>query len=158
MKFFSDFCLRDTREVFSFLEHGIYHIGGFGYGAFEALEFGLKRMQKKQRVQKLFLIAPVFNLEKYESFALHCYQNNQVFNKFLKEYHPIHPKKWQRDALIALVEYGVCIEVFIGFEGYDHALVVDFFQEFSTLYLFKKKGHLLHHIPLGSPFIGESFE
>jgi len=166
--FFSGFCFENESELFKeYLVLNDFTISGFSYGAIKAFKYVLN---SKKRVDKLQLFSPAFfqaKDEKFKKMQLMFFKKDEpaYINTFLenvkyptyknidkylkkgsfKELKILLNYTWNKDNLQTLIQNGVKIEVFLGEKDLiiDSLTTKDFFKNYSTVYYFKNKGHLL---------------
>lgn len=167
--YFSGFCLENEEELFQ--EYKIqsqYCVSGFSYGAQKAFEHAL---ESKQRIDTLQLFSPAFfqdKDEKYKRMQLMFFNKNpqEYCKNFLQncqlgskevdmqnyfvmgsseELQSLLYYEWDKEKLQKLLEKNIKIEVYLGSEDkiIDSHKAKDFFKQFSTVYFFKNKGHIL---------------
>lgn len=167
-KYFSGFCLKDEQELFSkYIIDNSYTVCGFSYGAIKAFEYVL---ESSHRIDTLQLFSPAFfqtmppkfkrtqlmffkkDAKSYcENFLKNVsYPTNIDMNKFfnqgsVEELEELLNYEWSKDKLQLLVDKGIKIEVYIGEKDkiIDFKSACEFFKQFSTVYYFKEKGHIL---------------
>lgn len=166
--FFSGFCLNNECELFEeYLEKNDFTISGFSYGAIKAFEYVLNT---NLRVDKLQLLSPLFfkDLKKeYKNLQVINFKEDNLayVDNFLKnvqysskknivKYQKVGTQNelkeflsytWNKDKFKKIINNGTKIEVYLGQNDkiIDSLKAKDFFKEFSTVYYFKNKGHLL---------------
>ncbi len=170
MKFFSGFSLQNESYLFEkYIKKSDYTICGFSYGAIKALEYTLKLLSSKKRVDTLQLFSPAFfqtKDAKFKRLQLMAYRKNeQVYlNQFLNScFYPYEKKVVEKsttviDELEELLEYrwdlvtlkelssaGINIEVYLGGEDaiVDAKSAKEFFKEVATVTYIKDANHFL---------------
>jgi pimeloyl-ACP methyl ester carboxylesterase len=171
VEFFSGFGFKNEKALFKeILERGEFVVAGFSYGAQQALEYTLQKLQRSERVQKLQLISPAYfnelpkaiKLKEIQNFA----KNPKLYMRFfykkaaypykgdlklfqrepeLSELKALLFYDWEKEKLRRVVSSGVEIEVYIGEMDkiVDPVKTKKFFQEFGTVYCIKEVGHIL---------------
>ena len=168
MKYFNGFSLQNEAELFSsLLKEDDFCVAGFSYGAQKAFEFAY---HSTTRIDRLILISPAFFQTQKPSFIraqLRYFEaeKSSYVKQFLEnvtypstfslqpylhtgtkdELEALLSYVWDRDKIKVLQQRGTSIEVFLG--EYDKIIDIKaaqkFFADLSTLYIFKKSGHLL---------------
>jgi hypothetical protein len=165
----SGFSLKNESELFDeFIIKNDFTVSGFSYGAIKAFE---EVLSTNSRVDKLQLFSPAFFQTKDKKFKrmqlmfykkdedAYCnnflenisYPSNIDCNKYFKqgtylELEELIYYEWNEDKLEALMNKGVKIEVFLGFEDkiIDSEKAKDFFMKYATVYFIKDVGHILN--------------
>ncbi|MFV7790409.1 pimelyl-ACP methyl ester esterase BioV [Aliarcobacter lanthieri] len=166
--FFSGFCFINECELFEdYIIKNDFTIQGFSYGAIKAFEYVLN---SKERIDKLQLLSPAFfqtKDEKFKRMQLMFFKKDEssYINTFLgnvkspvyKDIDKYYKKGtfeeleellnyiWNEENLKKVIDKGIKIEVFLGGKDFivDSLTAKDFFKNYSTVYYFKDKGHLL---------------
>jgi len=168
MKFYSGFSLSNDKQLFSaYLKESQYTLAGFSYGAIKAFE---EAMSMKSRVDTLQLFSPAFFQDKTDKFIR---MQNMYFAKdkeaYYKNFHSsifspadidkniehqdgtaqeleeLLGYKWKADALKALQDKGVKIEVYLGSEDkiINAHNAKEFFLPYAETYMINGAGHTL---------------
>ena len=168
MVFFSGFCFKNEKELFSdWLVEGDFVVAGFSKGAIEAFEYAYS---KKERVDRLILLSPAFFQMERDSFKklqLKAFQKNRELYKQnfynmcignsdieiseykadgdIEELRELLYYEWSIEKIEELQSRGVVIEVFIGSDdkivNSTHSL--EFFSNITHSWYIKGVGHLL---------------
>ena len=166
--YFSGFSLSNEKELFNeYLYENDFTIIGFSYGAIKAFNYALNT---NKRIDKLQFISPAFfqnKEDKYKRLQIMFFKKNsdlycKNFIKKLSKQKEVdlsrYYKKGKEHELKELLEYnwtqtnleiltksGIKIEVFLGEndEIIDVQNAYNFFKNYSTVYYFKNKGHML---------------
>ncbi len=168
MKFFSGFCFKNEKEIFSdWITEGDFVVAGFSKGAIEAFEYAYSSVK---RVDRLILLSPAFFQAEKESFRklqLKAFERDkeQYKENFydlcvgssgidisdyksdgdIEELKRLLYYQWSRENIVELQSRGVVIEVFTGSNDkiVDSAKSLDFFQNICSTWYIKGAGHLL---------------
>lgn len=168
--FFSGFCLENEKELFQeYLIENDYTISGFSYGAIKALEFALSCSAMDIRIDLIQLFSPSYFNDKdlkYKRMQLIYFNKNSKaysekflqncgFNEVQNEKYYVDGKveeleellnyNWDQDKLKMLIDNGTKIEVYLGSDDkiIDSQKALEFFVNYSEVYLIKNKGHIL---------------
>jgi len=170
MQFYSGFSLQKEEAFFELLiDKSDFCISGFSYGAIKALESAQKALREGKRVDRLQLFSPAFFQSKdakFKRLQLMAYRKNEeeYLRQFLnacflpyerrdvarevtvlEELEELLNYEWDKNALKALREAGVVIEVYLG--GRDQIVESDaakaFFLDVATVTLIKEGNHFL---------------
>jgi len=159
MKFFSGFCLKNEKEIFSnYLDDSEFVVAGFSYGAQKAVDYVLNC---KKRVDKLQLLSPAYfnysqkivdlnirafqqNKNKYiENFIKKAgfYNENFIADCNINDLESLFTFKWEKISKLENVK----IEIFLG--EFDKIISLkqaeEFFKTIGNVYLIKKANHFL---------------
>ena len=167
MKYFNGFALDNEEHFFGeWIKENDYTLSGFSYGAILAFK---QLLNSESRIDTLQLFSPAFFQEKekkfkrlqlmgykksskqyVETFTKNCFLPYSVETVTHKE-HNIEALEellsfvWSEEALKAVTNKGVKIEVYLGSE--DHISDVEaayaFFKPFATVTLIKGANHFL---------------
>lgn len=167
-KYYSGFCLENESELFcDYATKNDFTRAGFSYGAIKAFEDVLN---STKRVDLLQLFSPAFFQDKdkkYKRMQLMFFKKdaNAYCNNFLENI--AYPKEfdttpyfkqgsmeeldellnyeWDKNKLQTLVNKGVRIEVYLGYEDkiINSQKAKEFFVNYATVYYMKEKGHIL---------------
>lgn len=168
MKFFSGFCLANEQELFApYLIQSDFTVAGFSYGAIKALKYALTH---QERIDTLQLFSPAFFQDKDAKFkklqTLSFSKNSETYTQNfmqnivypssfnmqpffkqgrLEELSELLHYTWNEAHLQALKERGVNIEVYVGEQDaiINATAVKEFFVPYSSVYYFKRVGHIL---------------
>ncbi len=168
MVFFSGFCFKNEKELFSdWLVEGDFVVAGFSKGAIEAFEYAYS---SKERVDRLILLSPAFFQMERDSFKklqLKTFQNNRELYRQnfynmcvgdssieiseykadgdIEELRELLYYEWSRERIEELQNRGVVIEVFIGSDDkiVNSAYSLEFFNDITHCWYIKGVGHLL---------------
>jgi len=170
MKFFSGFSLQKEAHFFEpFIAESDYSVCGFSYGAIKAFEYVEKLLSEGKRVDRLQLFSPAFfqsKDEKFKRLQLMAYRKNEdeYLRQFLnacflpyerrevvrdvtvlEELEELLNYEWNKNALHALCESGVIIEVYLGGRDQivDSIAAKEFFLDVATVTLIKEGNHFL---------------
>lgn len=168
MHYFSGFCFKNEKEIFSHLPlvEDIFTFTGFSYGAIKAYQTALLSLEEGRRVQRVNLLSPAFFQTKTPSFLkmqiMGFRKDSQKYIKnFLSLCGNVNAKylnmgtiqelqellyfKWESQQLKRLQDSGVQINVFIGEK--DQIIspqeVREFFLPYCTIYSYKNFNHCL---------------
>ena len=171
--FFSGFSLSNEKELFDqYLIENDFTISGFSYGAIKALEYSVAQSLLGMRIDLLQLFSPAYfnnTDEKYKRVQLLHFKKDQqkYIDNFLlnsgfdeqssKKYRSngsydelkeLLYYKWDQKKLKFLQENGTNIEVYIAQDDkiIDANKALEFFVNYSDLYLIKNKCHHLNKI------------
>lgn len=166
--YFSGFCFKNEASLFDeYLNSGALNVAGFSYGAQKAFEMAL---HSNSRIDTLQLLSPAFfqtKDEKYKRMQMMYFKKDShtYCENFLKN--TIYPSQknvesffslgtydeldallnyvWDADKLQSVVDKGIKIEVYLGFEDkiIDANCAYEFFKPFATVYGIKNAGHIL---------------
>jgi len=168
MIYFNGFALKGEEKFFKEqLIENDFSVAGFSYGAQKAFEYAYN---STERIDRLILLSPAFFQNHKKSFIrtqLRYYKADEILytEQFLKnvtypsninlsdnlninkyeELEELLSYVWDKEKILELIERGVPIEVFMGVEDkiVNSEKSYEFFSKFTTVYLFKKRGHLL---------------
>ena len=168
MKFYSGFSLSQDKQLFeAYLKDSAYTIAGFSFGAIKAFE---EALNSKTRVDTLQLFSPAFFQDKSEKFKRmqnmyfakdkKAYLHNFLSSCFLpaqidtdvqleegsaEDLERLLSFVWKQDALKALNERGIAIEVYLGSEDkiIDPQAAKAFFLPYATTFMINHAGHTL---------------
>lgn len=170
MKFYSGFSLKNDKHFFKdYIKESEYCVGGFSYGAIKAFEHVKKQLENRNRVDTLQLFSPAFfqtKSSKFKRLQTLAYSKNKdaylmqfidgCFKPYLKraiehtdnsadELEELLTYEWILSDLLALVDKGVAIEVYLGGEDniIDAKSARGFFLDVSTVTYIKKANHFL---------------
>ncbi|WP_304543548.1 pimelyl-ACP methyl ester esterase BioV [Sulfurimonas microaerophilic] len=171
MKFFSGFSLQNEQYLFSpFIKKSEVCVCGFSYGAIKAFEYTQKCLKESKRVDTLQLFSPAFfqtKDEKFKRLQLMSYKKNKelYLENFISSCFAPYEKKivelndydtiddlqklleyeWDLEELQKIVDAGVVIEVYLGFEDkiIDAEGAYQFFRQVANVTSFKKANHFL---------------
>jgi hypothetical protein len=165
--YYSGFALQNEAHYFdSIIIETPYSVSGFSYGAIKAFQEALR---SRNRIDTLQLISPAFfqsRDEKFKRLQLIGYKKSAAdyVKRFIaNSFAPYIPRKveiaehsdagleellryeWQEEALKALRERGVRIEVYLGSDDNitDVEAAYAFFVPFATVHLIKGANHFL---------------
>lgn len=168
--YFSGFCFKDEREIFSHLplDQNEFTLTGFSYGAIKAFKHALDEIRDGRRIQTLNLLSPAFfqtqtpafiktqilgfrkDSKSYiENFLSLCGNPNAKYFKVgnLQELEELLYFEWREEELEELVQNGVKINVFLG--GEDKIIspleARGFFLPYSLIYFYKDFNHCLNY-------------
>jgi len=165
MRYFNGFCFKGEEVLFEpYLIQSDFTVAGFSYGAIKAVEFALTC---KERIDTLQLFSPAFFQDRDAKFkklqTLSFAKNpNAYCHTFLQNCAPINLEPfflqgtlqeletllyytWDTAKLSVLQAKGINIEVYVGEKDaiINPLHVKDFFVEYTTVYYFKRVGHIL---------------
>ncbi len=165
--YYNGFALQNESHFFdSIIDESRYALSGFSYGAIKAFR---EAQKSTERIDTLQLISPAFfqsRDEKFKRLQLMGYKKNAVdyVKRFIENsFAPYSPQKieiaehhyggleellhyeWQEDALKAVTERGIRIEVYLGSDDKitDVEAAYAFFVPFATVHLIKGANHFL---------------
>ena len=165
--YYNGFALQNEAHFFdTIIDESRYALSGFSYGAIKAFQ---QAQRSPKRIDTLQLISPAFfqsRDEKYKRLQLMGYKKSAAgyVNRFIENcFAPYLPQKvevaehnyggleellryeWHEDALKAVREKGVRIEVYLGSDDNitDVEAAYAFFVPFATVHLFKGANHFL---------------
>ncbi len=170
-QFFSGFSLKDEAYLFQpYIKENDYTICGFSYGAIKAYKAVKEALQNSKRVDTLQLFSPAFfqtKDEKFKRLQLMSYKKNKdlYLQNFLDSCFAPYEKKivqindtdtiedlqtlleyeWDMQALQKIVDAGVVLEVYLGFEDkiIDPQSAYTFFKQVANVTSIKKANHFL---------------
>jgi pimeloyl-ACP methyl ester carboxylesterase len=168
VKYFNGFSLRGEEVLFEeFLDPEELAVAGFSYGAQRAFEAAY---HSEERIERLLLLSPAFFQTKRRSFIrlqLQAFrqERERYIQHFLsnvaypaavdltlyldpgsdEELEALLSYRWEREKIMALLERGVRIEVYLGGEDriIESADAFAFFSDQVPTYLIREAGHLL---------------
>ncbi len=170
MKFYSGFSLQNESYLFDeYANTSEYCVSGFSYGAIKAFEYVKKQIALSKRVDTLQLFSPAFfqtQPEKFKRLQLMAYKKSEdaYLNQFINSCFLPYDKKivqhtstvaeelqellnyeWDVDALKAIADKGIVVEVYLGGEDkiIDVASAREFFLEVATVTYIKNGNHFL---------------
>jgi pimeloyl-ACP methyl ester carboxylesterase len=170
MQFYSGFSLQNDIVFFKqFIEENPYYVYGFSYGAIQAFLAVQKKVENKQRIDKLVLFSPAFFQTKPQKFIrlqLLGFQKDPdtYIQNFLSScFAPCKKQqvtlglatqealsellhyKWDIAQLQSLRDKGVEIEVYLGDADHviDHKGAFEFFSQVCDVTYIKKANHFL---------------
>jgi len=170
MQFYSGFSLKNEEDFFApFIDRSEYVLSGFSYGAIKAFEYVQQALREGKRVDRLQLFSPAFfqsKDEKFKRLQLMAYRKNEdeYLRQFLnacflpyerrevvrdvtvlEELEELLNYEWNKNALHALCESGVIIEVYLGGRDQivDSIAAKEFFLDVATVTLIKEGNHFL---------------
>lgn len=170
MKFYSGFSLRNDKHFFKdYIKESEYTVSGFSYGAIKAFEHVKEQLKNRNRVDTLQLFSPVFFQSKSSKFkrlqTLAYVKNKDAYliqfidgcfspyeikdiehsNSSVDELEELLTYEWVISELLALVEKGVVIEVYLGEKDKitDAKSAKEFFLSVSTVTYIKDANHFL---------------
>jgi alpha-beta hydrolase superfamily lysophospholipase len=170
MQFFSGFSLKNDEHFFTqFIEENPFYVYGFSYGAIKAFKEVQKRVQNSKRVDKLVMFSPAFFQTKSQKFIrlqLLGFQKDSkkyVENFLTTCFAPLEKQEvtqdtatkealeelltyqWELEALQALKDAGVALEVYLGGNDgvIDHKGAFDFFTKVCDVTYIKNANHFL---------------
>jgi hypothetical protein len=165
--YYNGFALQNEAHFFdSIINESRYALSGFSYGAVKAFQ---EVQSSPKRIDTLQLISPAFfqsRDEKFKRLQLMGYRKSAAgyVNRFTENcFAPYKAQKieiaehsyagleellhyeWQEDALKAVTDRGVRIEVYLGSDDRitDVEAAYAFFVPFATVYLIKGANHFL---------------
>ncbi|WP_428738669.1 pimelyl-ACP methyl ester esterase BioV [Sulfurimonas sp.] len=171
MQFFSGFSLKNEEYLFTpYIKRSDFTVCGFSYGAIRALEYVQEALKQKKRVDTLQLFSPAFfqtKDEKFKRLQLMSYKKNKElylenfinfcfepyerkiveFNSSdtIDELKRLLEYEWDLEALKKIIDAGVIIEVYLGFEDkiIDAEGAYSFFKQVTNVTSIKKANHFL---------------
>ncbi|MDH4943811.1 pimelyl-ACP methyl ester esterase BioV [Sulfurimonas sp. C5] len=170
-QFFSGFSLKDEAYLFQpYIKNSEYAVCGFSYGAIKAFEAVQQSLKESKRVDTLQLFSPAFfqtKDEKFKRLQLMSYKKNKevYLQNFLDSCFAPYEKKivktndtdtiddlqtlleyeWDLESLQKIVDAGVVIEVYLGFEDkiIDPHGAYQFFRQVANVTSIKRANHFL---------------
>ncbi len=170
MNYFSGFLLQNELSLFGEIcaNLGKYSVVGFSRGAIDAIAYVLN---SDVRIDNLVLISPAYfedRDEKFKRSQLAIFQKDrQAYTKIfyrniaaparadlepyqreegIEELERLLYYQYEREQLRKILNRGVQMDVHLG--ECDRIINSDatanFFEEFATIYYYKKRGHILH--------------
>ncbi len=170
MQFYNGFSLRNEHYLFdAYIKKSAYTVCGFSYGAMKAFEYTLAQLASAKRIDTLELFSPAFfqmKDAKFKKLQVQSYKKNEeaYLRQFIDACFFPHDKKiieraksniheleellfyeWDLQALQALVDKGVKIEVYLGSEDkiIDVEEAREFFLKVATVTYIKNANHFL---------------
>jgi surfactin synthase thioesterase subunit len=170
MQFYSGFSLKNESHFFDeYRDKSDFCIAGFSYGAIKAFEAVQKALVEGRRVDRLQLFSPAFFQSKdakFKRLQLMAYRKNEeeYLRQFinacflpyerrdvarevtvLEELEELLNYEWDKNALKAVSDAGVVIEVYLGGSDQivDSVAAKEFFLDVATVTLIKDGNHFL---------------
>lgn len=166
MKYFSGFCFKNERELFSpFIDESEFSVAGFSYGAIQALQYCL---QSSTRVDNLILLSPAYFVNESEKFKkmqllffkkdtqnyIDNFAQNTLFPSqkditcYLQtgHYRQLQELLYYDWSDLDKLDKNIKVEIHLGAKDkiIDAKKACNLFKNYGECYLYKEYGHLLH--------------